>query len=102
MKTLVIIPLLLVLVSACSTGASKPIQATIQKTDTGPLELKNGSYVFTGEDGTMQMTDKNGHPVTMKNGVEMELKDGGLIMMNNKHLWRKVNPRKLHHHQKMK
>jgi hypothetical protein len=102
MKTLVLIPLLLFLVSACSTEATKPIQFTMQMTNTGPLELKNGSYVFISEDNTMHMTDRNGHPVTMKNGVEMELMDGGLIMMNNKHLWRKVSPRKLHDHQKMK
>jgi hypothetical protein len=39
MKTLVLIPLLLFLVSACSTEATKPIQFTMQMTNTGPLEL---------------------------------------------------------------
>lgn len=102
MKTLALIPLLLLLVSACSTDAPKPAQTSVQMTDTGPLELKDGSFVFISEDGTMRMTDRNGRPVTMKDGAEMELKDGDLIMMKNKRIWRSVSPRRGHDHRKMK
>jgi hypothetical protein len=102
MKNLALIPLLLFLVSACSTDSPKPTQPSVQMTDTGPLELKDGSYVFISEDGSMHMTDRNGHPARMKDGVEMELKDGGLVMMKNKHIWRTVKPRKVHDHRKMK
>ncbi len=102
MKNLALIPLLLLLVSACATEAPKQAQSAVQMTDPGPLELKDGSYVFISEDGTMHMTDRNGHQTRMKDGAEMELKDGGLIMMKNKHIWRTVNPRKVHDHRKMK
>ncbi len=102
MKMLALIPLLLLLVTACATDAPISVQPTVQMTDTGPLELKDGSYVFISEDGTMRMTDRNGNPVTMRAGVEMELKDGDLIMMKNKRLWRSVNPRKVHDHRKLK
>ena len=102
MKTLALILLLLLLVSACSTEATKPIQSTEQLTDTGALLLKDGSYVFISNDGTMRMTDRNGKQVIMQDGVEMELKNGDLIMMKNKLLWRSVNPKKIHEHHKMK
>ena len=60
-----------------------------------PLQLKDGSYLFINEDDTMRMVDKDGKPITMKEGVEMELKDGSLILMKSKKLWR-------HEHRKMK
>jgi copper resistance protein K len=60
-----------------------------------PLQLKDGSYLFISEDDAMRMVDKNGKPVKMQDGVEMELHDGTLIMMKNKKLWR-------HDHSKMK
>lgn len=101
MKTLTFIPLLLLLVSACSTDPTKPVQSTGQLYDTGALLLKDGSYVFISDDGTMRMTDRNGTPVTMKNGVEMELKNGDLIMMKGTRLWRHRPPKgKVHYHSK--
>lgn len=60
-----------------------------------PLQLKDGSYLFINEDDTMRMVDKDGNPIKMKEGVEMELKDGSLILMKSKKLWR-------HDHRKMK
>ena len=63
-----------------STPAPEPVQST-EPTASGVLELKDGSYLFVGEDGTMRMTDRNGNPVIMKDGAVMELKDGTLIMM---------------------
>ena len=60
-----------------------------------PLELKDGSYLFISEGYAMRMVDKDGKPVTMEDGVEMELKDGTLIMMKNEKVWR-------HDHRRMK
>jgi hypothetical protein len=60
-----------------------------------PLKLKNGSYLFINEDETMRMVDRHGMPVQMKDGVEMELEDGTVIMMKNKKIWR-------HDHRDMK
>jgi hypothetical protein len=71
------------LISAISAGAADMAGE--------PLRLKNGSYLFISEDDTMRMVDKGGKSVTMKNGVEMELKDGSLVMMKNKKIWRHVH-----------
>ncbi len=60
-----------------------------------PLELKDGSYLFVNDNNTMKMVDKDGNPIKMQDGVEMELKNGSLIMMKNKKVWR-------HDHRKMK
>lgn len=43
----------------------------------------------------MRMVDNEGKPIDMKDGVEMELTNGDLIMMKGKRLWR-------HDHRKMK
>tara|TARA_R110000782_G_scaffold30891_9_gene76591 strand:- start:1593 stop:1955 length:363 start_codon:yes stop_codon:yes gene_type:complete len=59
------------------------------------LMLKDGATLITNDDGTMNMKNKDGDPVAMKNGVAMELEDGSLIMMKNKKVWR-------HNHRKMK
>ncbi len=48
------------------------------------LQLKDGFYLFISEDDTMKMVDKDGKPIKMQDGVEMELKDGTLIMMMSK------------------
>ena len=53
-----------------------------------PLRLKDGSYLYISEDDTMRMVDKDGKPIKMEDGVEMELDDGTLIMMQNEKLWR--------------
>jgi copper resistance protein K len=78
---------IVLLISAISVIAAEKIGE--------PMKLKDGSYLFLGEDDTMRMVDKNGKPIKMQDGVEMELKDGTLIMMKNKKMWR-------HEHRKMK
>ena len=55
-------------------------------------KLKN---LFISKDNTMRMVDSEGKPLDMKDGAEMELTNGDLIMMKNKRLWR-------HNHRKMK
>ncbi len=91
MKTIAIIPLLFALVSTSvfATGADSGVSKN------GPLRLKDGSYLFIGKDNKMRMVDSEGKPIEMKDGVEMELMNGDLIMMKNKRLWR-------HDHRKMK
>jgi hypothetical protein len=86
MKTLALIPLLLLSASVCATEAAN---------NNEPLKLKNGSYLFINQDNTMRMVDSAGKPLNMKDGVEMELSNGDLIMMKGKRLWR-------HNHFKMK
>jgi hypothetical protein len=89
MKTLALIPLLLLSASVCATETGDQVD------ENKPLELKNGSFLFINEDNTMRMVDKDGKPVIMEDGVEMELTNGDLIMMKSKRLWR-------HDHRKMK
>ena len=51
------------------------------------LELKNGGMLFMHPDGTSRMVDDHGKKVDMTDGVEMELKDGRVMMMKNKMVW---------------
>ncbi len=60
-----------------------------------PLLLLSSSVLATETeigDNTVQMSD----------GVEMELINGDFIIMKNTRLWRSVNPKKRHDHQKLK
>jgi hypothetical protein len=59
-----------------------------EQSENNPLALKDGSHLFINDDGTMRMVDNDGKPFEMKEGVEMELEDGTLIMMKNKKIWR--------------
>ncbi len=96
MKTLALIPLLLLSASVFATETS--VGSNINE----PIELKSGAYLFISNDNIMRMVDNEGKPVQMTDGVEMELINGDLIMMKNKRLWHSVNPKKRHDHQKMK
>ncbi len=89
MKTIALIPLLLLSASVIASEAD----TSVNKNE--PLRLKDDSYLFIGKDNKMRMVDSEGRPIEMKDGVEMELKNGDLIMMKNKRLWR-------HDHRKMK
>ena len=55
------------------------------------LQLKNGLYLHIHDDDTTVMVDKNGNPIKMRDGIEMELDDGSLIMMKNNKVWRQIN-----------
>ena len=72
-------------------GEQMDKQMPMDKQKQSPLKLKNGSFVFINEKGTMRLTDKNGKPKKMKENVEMELMDGSLILMKNAKLWRHVH-----------
>ena len=82
MRKLVFVPLLFLALSTVAAESAGGLQIG------EPLLLQNGSYLFIGKDLSMRMVDREGKPITMKEGVEMKLKDGGLIMMKNKRLWR--------------
>lgn len=77
---------------AMSTYAGKPIDNRLSaipewmqlgdyKERIQPVRLRNGSYVFINDDGTMNMMTVNGEPVPMDDGTGMKLLDGSVIMM---------------------
>jgi nitrous oxidase accessory protein NosD len=55
-------------------------------------DLKDGTSLYVHPDGTMRMVDRHGKPLSMKDGVEMELKDGNTLMMKNRRVWIQVGP----------
>ncbi len=59
---------------------------------TDRYELKDGSMLYVRPDGTMHMVERQGKPMSMSDGVEMELKDGNMLMMKNRRVWIQVGP----------
>ena len=55
-------------------------------------ELKDGSILYVRPDGTMNMVDPHGKPMSMGDGVEMELNDGNILMMKNRRVWIRIGP----------
>lgn len=88
MRKIILIFVLLLLLSACATTTESVDTVTIDKS----LRLQDGSYLFINENNSMRMVDRDGKPIKMKDGVEMELKDGTLILMYNKWLWQHIHP----------
>lgn len=82
-----IIAFIILLVSGMSVGAVKINEGSLPH-DT--LRLKDGSYLHIHDDDTTVMVDKNGNPIKMKDGVEMELEDGTRVMMKNNKMWRQI------------
>jgi hypothetical protein len=70
--------------AAVAAGAAEPA--------TDRYELKDGSMLYVRPDGTMSMVDAGGKAMSMKDGVEMELKDGNMLMMKNRRVWIQVGP----------
>ena len=81
MRKLAIISLLL---SSMIIMAAEPLPHST-------LRLKDGGYLHISDDNTMTMVDKEGNPIKMKDGMEMQLHDGTLIMMKNKKIWRHLH-----------
>lgn len=67
---------------ALSEGAAEPARDR--------YELKDGSMLYVRPDGTMHMVDAQGKPMRMADNVEMELKDGNMLMMKNRRVWIQV------------
>jgi hypothetical protein len=55
-------------------------------------ELKDGGTLYVNPNGTMQMVDASGRPMTMNDGIEMALKDGRTLMMKSQRVWIEVGP----------
>jgi hypothetical protein len=55
--------------------------------------LKDGATLVVDADGRMRMFDIYGRPVYMKDGVEMETKDGTVIVMKENVVWRTLRTR---------
>lgn len=68
--------------------------AAVHATEPPPekLELKDGTMMFLHPDGTGRMVDEHGKPMSMADGVEMELKDGRMVMMKNRVVWITYGP----------
>ena len=79
-----ILAFIIMLVSVMSVGAVEINEAPLPH-DT--LRFKDGSYLHINDDDTTVMVDKNGNPVKMKDGIEMELEDGTRVMMKNYKVW---------------
>lgn len=67
-----------------AAGAAEPA--------TDRYELKDGSMLYVRPDGTMSMVDGQGKPLSMKDDIEMELKDGRMLMMKNRRVWVQIGP----------
>lgn len=63
------------------------IGASADATSPEKLELKNGDMLFLHSDGTSRMVDPHGKQREMADGVEMEMKDGRVLLMRNKMVW---------------
>lgn len=85
MKKLVLVMMTLML----SSGAAL---LHAEEGDAEMFHLKDGSVLFVQADGSMKMVDNKGEPMKMKEGVPMEVDDGSIIMMRQKHIWKRVGP----------
>lgn len=103
MKTNLLIATFLLVLSACVTNAYKAEELENLKNNKNNqvLLLNDGSILIIDRYGKMRMFDPEGEPIRMNDGIEMELKNGDLIMMKSNLLWR-VYPGKVHDHHRMK
>lgn len=56
-------------------------------------ELKDGSILLVDANGRMRMFNLYGDPLYMKDGVEMELRDGTVISMKENVIWKQLRTR---------
>ena len=69
------------LLALCSTAyAASPNEQTI--------ELKDGTTLILQADGKMRHLDREGRPLRMAEGKEMEGKDGAKYLMKNNVIWK--------------
>lgn len=68
------------------------IGASADETVVEKLELKNGGMLFMHSDGTSRCVDAHGKQIDMADGIEMELKDGRVMLMKNKMVWMRHGP----------
>jgi len=87
-----ILAFIILLVSVMSIGA---IETNEEPLPHDTLRFKDGSYLHIHDDGTTVMVDKNGNPIKMIDGIEMELEDGTRVMMRNNKVWRQFRSKAL-------
>lgn len=54
------------------------------------IDLKDGGKVVLMKDGSMAHYDAGGNRIKMKDGHEMQAKDGSKVMMKNNAIWKTV------------
>ncbi len=74
----------LLLAFAASAFAAAPVQDQT-------FELKDGGKIVIEKSGTMIHLDAAGKRVIMRDGVEMEAKDGSKLMMKNNAIWKTIS-----------
>jgi copper resistance protein K len=82
-----ILAFIILLVSVMSVGA---VEIDKEPLPHDTLRFKDGSYLHIHDDDTTVMVDKNGNPIKMIDGIEMELEDGTRVMMKNNKVWRQI------------
>jgi hypothetical protein len=63
--------------------------------DAKEIQLKDGSTLVIFKDGKMSMRDSRGRPMSMKDGLRMETKDGKVYVMKGNEIWRKTREEQL-------
>jgi hypothetical protein len=81
---------MLAIVFACSVSAAVVMAADEPAAE--KLELKDGSTLYLHPDGTGRMVDEHGKTMAMRDGEEMQLADGRVMMMKNKKVWVSYGP----------
>lgn len=54
------------------------------------IELKDGTTLVLDAKGLMRHFDQQGRPLLMKDGVQMEGKDGAKYLMKNDAIWKQL------------
>jgi hypothetical protein len=82
----------LILALVIAAGLTVGAQAADTRTkDSQAIELKDGTTLTTDTSGLMRHFDKNGRPILMKDGVQMEGKDGTKYLMKDDALWKQLS-----------
>lgn len=81
----------LVVAAALAVGGA----AMAAQDDTREIPLKDGTTLLIFKDGKMSMRDTRGRVHSMKDGTQMETKDGQVIMMKGNEVWRKTSSERL-------
>jgi Copper resistance protein K len=81
---------LIAMILSCSVAALTTVYAAEPPAEM--LKLTDGSTLYLHPDGTGRMVDGHGKPISMADGVEMQLKDGRSVMMKNKKVWVTYGP----------
>jgi hypothetical protein len=64
--------------------------AALADADVKEIPLKDGSTLLIFKDGKMSMRDARGRVMSMKDGMQMETKDGKVFVMKGNEIWRKT------------